>query len=251
MVKIVFALAFCLGLAFCASPSEILARYDINATDDLSDKNGFADLTKISKILEKNQILNFTPSDRARGIEIKFLTKQNSKFLLKPLNLVFDRLNLENYKNLAFLNLDEGEKLRSILLRTNRMVDPGAIYTELKKHKIYVEDFMILGDVMLFRLNFESMNLLTNKEQNELKSSYFINIANTKKAVVKTKGAQVWYPNIAFYDKNLDEISNKISEAKVKELEIKFPPNAHYMHLCDAFAGENIKQGLEIKLIGG
>ena len=251
MVKIVLALAVCLGEIFCASGSEILARYDINASENLQDINGFADISKISKILEKNQILDLSAGDKARNIELKFSTKQSSKFLLKPLNLIFDKLNFGNFKNLAFINSKDNPNLRSILLRTNRTPDPGAIYTELKKHKIYVDDFIVLGDVMLFRLNFENMDLSTRSEQAELKSSYFINISNAKSAIIKTKGSQLWYPNVAFYDKNLNEISNKIEDSKVKEKVIRFPQNAHYMHLCDAFAGENIKQGLEIKLIGG
>lgn len=78
-----------------------------------------------------------------------------------------------------------------------------------------------------------------------LKGEYWFRL-NDIKSLEIISTSQIWYPNVIFYDKNMNIIAVQTSEEKIQAISISVPSGANFMRVGDMFLPSNIKSGISI-----
>lgn len=266
MVKKICVLLACFSQIFAISSLELAKNLlnDESKNSKLSllfsdssykDSNGNLDLSQISRLLKTNSLLNLTLTS-PQSLEMNFKAKADAILFFKILN---DVLNDAGYVYFIPTNLilREGSIDYTIQVESQYILDPGTLYTLLKKSSVYIDNVKRTGTYAYeYDLNFDNAKLLSNVDitlnsptspEKPLKD-YILTLKGAKSIFIKSNTADNWFPKLLFLDKNLNLIKAIESKKQSNEFSQNIPNAALYVIIGDMYSLDNIKRGLSITL---
>ena len=142
--------------------------------------------------------------------------------------------------------------LWAIVPNSRTLIDPGALYVELLKKRVYIKSIKRQGQTS-FAYELDAHNAILEGVDLSLsgirpKDAYFVTCAGRAHIFIKSHTGDSWTPLIYFVDKNLKLIQTVKEQNAKTELNLQLPNGTFYVMIDDAMSIENIKQGLEISL---
>jgi len=77
---------------------------------------------------------------------------------------------------------------------------------------------------------------------------YFINFEEASDLIVLSKPGNQWFPNIVFYDKDLNILEIVKDDKKSRSIKLAIPEDTKYVKIDDIYTLENIKRGLSVMI---
>lgn len=203
--------------------------------------------------LQKNGLLNLR-FNRPAGVTIEFKIKGDNKKGYKILN---DLLQTLGYRYFITKKLENtGEELTwNIFLKVEYMLDPVMFLRELNYVGCKLLDVTKKSQYQwYYEIDFERASLpkASPIEKNEkvkfqkpLKP-IFLDIEGAKLIQVLSRNLNRWFPDIVFFDKDLNVIKDIKIDKVYKGLKTKVPVGTKYVKITDKYNLINIKRGLTL-----
>lgn len=215
------------------------------------DKRNNVNYAILSKELRNRGLLDLQIQNQA-NINITFQGSQQKALVL--INTITKSLEKIGYKYFlsSFFEVNEGKMLWAIVPNSRTLIDPGALYVELLKKRVYIKSIKRQGQTS-FTYELDAHNAILEGVDLSLsgirpKDAYFVACAGRAHIFIKSHTGDSWTPLIYFFDKNLKLIQTIKDQNAKAELNLQLPNGTFYVMIDDAMSIENIKQGLEISL---
>lgn len=217
------------------------------------DGNGKVNYVKITSALQNNGLLNLKYNS-TRFIEVTFTLTNNPK---KSLNILKDSLkSMGHYYFFTKEAIKSDDSLKwTIKLKTAAAISPLKLSKELQKNGCKVVDIQREGSYnWRYSINTEysdinkAEDLIVNNELTLKKSSkpYMLKVSSINALNISSHSGNRWYPNIVFYDENLNIIEIYKDESLHKNLRVDVPNDTKYIKINDLYTLANLKRGLNI-----
>ena len=203
--------------------------------------------------LQKNGLLNLRFNQPA-GVTIEFKLKGENKKGYKILN---DLLHTLGYRYFITKRLEKNQEALSwsIFLKVEYMLDPVMFLRELKYIGCDVLEVTKKNQYQwYYEIDFERASLpkAAPIEKNEkvkfqkpLKP-IFLDIEGAKLIQILSRNLNRWFPDIVFFDKDLNVIKDIKMDKVYKGLKAKVPMGTKYVKITDKYNLINIKRGLTL-----
>lgn len=203
--------------------------------------------------LQKNGLLNLN-FHRPSEVQLSFEVTGDNKKGYKILNDILHTLGFRYY--ITKVLQSNPEKLNWIIsLKVEYMLDPVMFLRELNySGSKIIEITKKSKNHWFYKIDFENAKLLKaeNIQKNEkvkfqkpLKP-LFLDIKDAKSLQVISRNLNRWYPDIVFFDENL-EVLKEIKKGHIhKGIKIDVPLGSRYVKITDKFNLINIKRGLTL-----
>jgi len=203
--------------------------------------------------LQKNGLLNLR-FNKPAGVTIEFKIKGNNKKGYKILNDLLQTLGYRYFITKKLENNSE-ELTWSIFLKVEYMLDPVMFLRELKYIGCNVLEITKKNQYQwYYEIDFERASLpkaapIQKNEkvrfQKPLKP-IFLDIEGAKLIQVLSRNLNRWFPDIVFFDKDLNVIKDIKIDKVYKGLKTKVPAGTKYVKITDKYNLINIKRGLTL-----
>lgn len=215
------------------------------------DKRNNVNYATLSKELKARDLLDLQIQNEA-NINITFKGAQHKALVL--INAVTKSLDKIGYKYFlsSFFEVNEGIMTWAIVPNSRTLIDPGALYVELLKNRVYIKSIKKQGQTS-FVYELDAHNAILDGIDLSLsgvrpKEAYFVTCAGRANISIKSQVGDSWTPLIYFFDKNLKLIQTIKEQSHKSAMDLQLPNGTFYVMIDDAMSLENIKQGLSINL---
>ncbi len=203
--------------------------------------------------LQKNGLLNLN-FNRPTQVAIEFKIDGDNKKGYKILN---DLLQTLGYRYFFTKKLEKNEEglYWIISLKVEYMLDPVMFLRELKYSGCNVLDITKKADNRwYYEIDFTNARILkaARVQKNEkvrfqkpLKP-LFLDIEGAKILQILSRNLNRWFPDIVFFDKDLNVIKEIKMDRVYKGLKTKVPEGTRYVKITDIYNLTNIKRGLTL-----
>jgi len=209
---------------------------------------------KLFKTLQEKGLLNLH-LDKPSNIEVEFKSTDNSFKSYKMLNDTMHSLGYR-YFFTDSMSVTETKNLTwNIILKTEYMLDPVVLIKELRQNGCKILEVTNNGsNKWSYVIDFENAQLSSAikieknekvKFQKPLKE-YMLKVEDAKSLQVISKNLNYWFPDIVFFDKNLEVLSSIKKDYVHKSLKVEVPNETKYIKITDKYNLINIKRGLSV-----
>lgn len=214
--------------------------------------NGEIDSVKVISVLKKNGLLQLL-YEKPIQLRLAFRTKQDPFIFLKIIN---ESLELMGYSYFLTNNAlrDSGGFVWEIYLQTEHVLDPEIFAKTLEAKGCYITNIVRNENhYWFYDINSDHAFLSAKKIESGISTSlgkplkpYWIDIKNAKEVVITAQSSDRWFPDVNFFDENLNLLHAIKSEESTRTLRLNVPTGAVYLKIGDAIMLENIKHGLSL-----
>lgn len=208
----------------------------------------------IFKTLRDNGLLNLG-FNKPQNISLEFKGLNKA---LKSYKILKDLLHVLGYRYF-FTNHFEVENGKNVIwqirLKAEYMLDPVVLLKELQEKNCKILNVENRGNNNWFyEIDFEKaiLNEAYQIEKNEkvkfqkpLKD-YFVMVENAKSLQIISRNLNNWFPDIVFFDENLNVLKTIEKNRIYKGYRTKVPKGTKYIKITDMYNLINIKRGLSI-----
>lgn len=265
MRKLLLILVFALTLKADVNQAvyNIIGSEDYNTHLNLinhifKDKNEFysndaLNFTKISSELEKNGLLKLN-FEESKTIDITFIFNSSPKKSFKNINDILKAIGNQNFIT-TNQTVKENKLYWNIKLTSAAAINPLRLSSELENANCRVVDIKKEGeDKWSYYIDSSNSSLykvedLVSQKTLSLKKPtkpYMIELSNSKLITIDTKIGSIWYPNVVFYDSELNVIKVFEKDKSYSSLNLSVPSETRFIKIDDFYALTNIKNGLNI-----
>ncbi len=215
--------------------------------------NNQLNYTALTQELENNNLLKLSLGS-TRDIEITFNTNNSPKVSQKILNDILKSLGQSNFITKESVVVNDNLKW-TVSLKTAAAISPLKLSQELQLRNCNIIDIKREGD---YKWNYsintngsvlnkvEDLSVTNKLSLKKPLKPYMIKISKASKITIIPNTGSSWYPNVVFYDKDLN-ITGFFEEASLhKSLKLDVPNNTKYIKIDDLNTLANIKQGINI-----
>lgn len=203
--------------------------------------------------LQENGLLKLNLNS-TQYIDVEFTISDNPKKSLKILKDILKSLG--HYYYFTQEAISSNNSLRwSIKLKTAAAINPLSLSKELQSNGCRVSDITREGEnKWYYTINSsnssieKSEDLISNNELSLKKSlrPYMIKVNGASKITIDSNNGNNWYPNVVFYDENLNIIEIFKEDSLHKNLKLDVPNDTKYIKIDDLYTLANIKRGINI-----
>ncbi len=177
---------------------------------------------------------------------------------IKSLKIISDSLKALGYYHYFTKHMlyDENASLTwTINLKTEAAIDPLMLSIELAKHNCKFIDIKKEGYTKwVYTINtsnsiISKASLLTVGEKVDFRKPlkpYFIKIDTARSIDILSKPGNQWFPQVVFYDMNLNILNIVKEDSKHNNLQLEIPEETRYIKIKDIYSLANIKRGLSV-----
>ncbi|MBN1838939.1 MAG: hypothetical protein JW802_02735 [Campylobacterales bacterium] len=214
--------------------------------------NGEVNSVKVISVLKKNGLLQLLYANPVQ-LRLAFRTKQDPFIFLKIIN---ESLELMGYNYFLTNNAlrDSGGFVWEIYLQTEHILDPeifagilearGCVITNIVKNE---------NHYWFYDINSDNAYLSAKKVESGVTTSlgkplnpYWIDIKNAQEVILSVHAGDRWFPDVVFFDENLNLLSSVKAEESTRTLKLKVPQGAVYLKISDMVMLDNIRHGLSL-----
>jgi len=228
----------------------------IFSKEDAYMRNGALDVVKVTQTLKENGLLMLFYSE-PRSVELTFSTNGTALFFTK---LMEDTLHEMGYYRFLTreATLDAHGFVWKISMTSEYAIDPMILRKHLQKRGCGIIDIDRKSKTKWhYAIDMSEAKLgvkeLTHGERHVFKRSlyaHWLDVSGVKKLHVWSLKGNRWYPNIAFYDKNMHLLKVYKQERKTLYKAFHLPKDTFYVKLSDLYSLKNIKDGLRVEAEG-
>lgn len=186
------------------------------------------------------------------------ITFEISNAPIKSMKIIADSLKKLGYyhyftKNLVY-NHDKSI-IWVISLKTEAAIDPLMLSKELAQNNCQFIDIVNEG-YTTWKYVINTSNAILSKADKMIAgekidfrkplSPYLVSIEKASNLTVVSKPGNQWFPNIVFYDKDLNILDIVKEDKKSASLRLTIPENTTYVKIDDLYMLENIRRGLSV-----
>lgn len=212
--------------------------------------DGNVDSIKIIEVLKKNGLMRLL-YDQPVHLKLAFRTQHEPLIFLQIIN---ETLELMGYSYFLTNNAlrDSAGFVWEIYLQTEHILDPIAFANALGAKGCTITNIIKNSDHYWFydinsqqaHLEVKRLELGVSSHLGKPLKPYWVDVKGTKEIVVSAHAGDSWYPDIVFFDVNLDVLSAIKANDAAKNMKLKVPEGAVYVKMSDAVMLDNIKRGL-------
>lgn len=230
-----------------------LINYIFNNKSAYYDGNNQVNYVLLTDKLQANGLLKLDLGS-TQYINIDFTISDNPKKSLKILKDTLKALGYYYYFTQETITANNSLKW-SIKLKTASAINPLRLSTELQQNGCKITDITREGnykwsyDIDTSNSSIDKADDLITNNQLSLKKSlrpYMIKINNASSINIDSNSGNNWYPNVVFYDENLNIIEIFKENSLHDKLKLDVPNNTKYIKIDDLFTLANIKRGINI-----
>ncbi len=220
--------------------------------DQFLTSNGEINSVKVISVLKKNGLLQLL-YDRPIQLRLAFRTQQDPFIFLKIIN---ESLELMGYSYFLTNNAlrDSGGFVWEIYLQTEHVLDPEIFAKTLEAKGCYITNIVRNENhYWFYDINSDRAFLSAKKVESGVTTPlgkplkpYWIDIKNAKEIVINAQSSDKWFPDVDFFDENLNLLHAIKSEESTRTLKLEVPLGAVYLKISDAVMLDNIKHGLSL-----
>lgn len=190
-------------------------------------------------------------------LDIDFVFKGNGVKSLKLLNNTLRNLGYYYYFTQGLSKNTSEETTWTISMNSQYIINPFTLASELKKDEIKIFDVIRENNskwIYKIDTNFANISqsiFVNDNEQVVLQKPlkpYILKTNGANEIEVVSKFQNNWYPNIVFYDENLEILGVCKENKAYGKFSTAVPQNTKYIKLSDLFTLNNIKSGLSVTL---
>jgi len=209
---------------------------------------------RLFKVLKQNGLLDLALK-KPSVIKVEFVSKQSN---IKTYKILYDTMQTLGYQYFFTdkLTLKKDYFDWKILLKAEYILDPIMLLQELHYHHGIVTKIIVQNKTdFVYHIDLQNSSLnntieIQNNEKYRLKKPlkpYMLNLnQNATKLTITSRKLNNWYPNIVFFDTNLNILKNIQKVNIYKKLVVAIPPKTKYIKITDTYNLINIKRGLTI-----
>jgi len=215
--------------------------------------NGQVNYVKLTQKLQSNGLLKLR-YPTTRYVDITFNISNTPTKSLKILKDVLKSLGHYYYFTQEAKSYGNGIKW-TIKLKTEAAINPLRLSTALAKRNCKVTNIIREGSYKWnYSINsnnsniYKAKNLVVNN-QLALKKSlkpYMVKIDYANAISINSNPGNRWYPNVVFYDNDLNIIDIYKDENLQKSLRLDVPTDTKYIKIDDLYSLANLKRGISI-----
>lgn len=203
--------------------------------------------------LQSNGLLDLN-LDSTSYIDVNFVLSNHPKKSLDVLKSVLKSLGHYYYFTTEASKSGDSLKWR-IKLKTAAAINPLRLSKELQDRNCRVVDIKREGNYSWsYSIDtsncdvYKSEDLITNSELTLKKASkpYMIKVSNSNTIRIDSHNGNRWYPNVVFYDDNLNIIEMFKDNSLHSNLKLDVPNDTKYIKIDDLYTLANVKRGFNI-----
>ncbi|MDE5591473.1 MAG: hypothetical protein K2I63_00735 [Helicobacter sp.] len=271
MVKLILILCFCIG-SVLANPKidyEIISLlgvkdYKINQKfiqrlfqneNDFIDKEGEADLYKISQTLKQNGLLKII-FNAPMELQTTFNVAGNP---LAFTSALYDILGAMGYYYFITQQsiLKESSYHLTLLMNTEYAIDPVLLQEHLKNYGYKILKIK-KGDTNKWDYEVQEKTIkypratflepFQKQEKANLSGEYWYQISEGNILSVTSNNASPWYPKIVFFNEKLQILDIFTQATEVRKIRVKIPKSTTFIKISDSYLPIITKNGLTVEL---
>lgn len=215
--------------------------------------NGRIDYVSLTQNLQNNGLLKLNLGS-TRYIDITFILNDSQKKSLNTLKGVLKSLG--HYYYFTTEATKSGSSLKwKIKLKTAAAINPLQLSKELQLRNCRVIDIKREG-INNWTYSIDSSNsdvykaedLVNNRELSLRKplKPYMLKISSASKITINSNSGNRWFPNVVFYDKDLNIIEIFKDDSLQSNLKLDVPNDTNYIKIEDLYTLANLKRGINI-----
>lgn len=206
--------------------------------------------------LKDNGLLNVS-LDAPENITISF---EISNAPIKSMKIISDslkRLGYYHYFTKSLVYNEDKTTTWVINLKTEAAIDPLMLSIELAQNNCKFIDIQKEGYTS-WKYSIDTSDSTLAKSQKLLAGEkvdlrkplkpYFINFDEASDLIVLSKPGNQWFPNIVFYDRDLNILEIVKDDKQARSIKVTIPENTKYVKIDDIYTLENIKRGLSVMI---
>jgi hypothetical protein len=209
---------------------------------------------KILKVLKRNGLLQlFFPQKEHFSIQLNTNT-ENTLFFIK---IIQDSLSKIGYDFVFTKSItkNNGKISWEIDFESEYTIDPLIFIKELNKSGCIVNKLSLNeGKNWIYNLDIsrsfiqdiQTASIHKNIRLKDSKKEYLIKIENGQELTITSHRLNNWYPNIVFFDANLNIINFTKEDSMVNKISLQIPYNTKYIKIGDIYTKKNISRGLKV-----
>lgn len=225
-------------------------------SDEKSFENADAkiDELKVLEQLKRSGLLKLfytAPVD----LTLSFFTQHNPVIFMRVINETLLSMGYNYFITKRVLKDTKG-LLWEIGLSTEHVVDPIYLAKRLELRGCFLEKiekksknewyYQINSDHI--EIQTQDMQMDTTTTLNKPIKPYWIKVEGVSSLSFRSKIADKWFPNIVFFDTDLQVIKDYKKHEVTNSLKIQVPQGAKYAKVNDIYTLDNIKRGLSVYL---
>ena len=218
--------------------------------------DGRVDSIKVIDVLQKNGLMRLL-YEKPVHLKLAFRTQHEPLIFLKIIN---ETLELMGYNYFLTNNAlrDQAGFVWEIYLQTEHILDPVAFANALGAKGCTITRLIKNSDHYWFydidsrhaHLGVKALEYGVNTYLGKPLKPYWVDIRGSKEVIITAHVADQWFPDVVFFDGNLEVLSDTKSEESTKSLKLKVPERAVYLKISDTVMLDNIKRGLSLHVKG-
>lgn len=223
---------------------------------DLEDENNNPNIAQIIDILRSNSLIKLN-YESPKTLKLSFKAHADATIFFRLLNETLAKLGYVYFIPTQLIITDKNISYQ-IQITSQYILDPAIFYDYLKKNDIYITDIRRLGEFDYeYTLDFSKAVFHPNttlvlgeyKQLGKPLQDYVFSLQGAKYIKIKASVLDTWFPKILFLDKNLNLVLAINEKVRKKAYEVRVPKEVEFVVLSDSFDLDNIKRGLEVKLL--
>lgn len=217
-------------------------------------QNGALNYVAVMDKLKDNGLLRVSLNS-PEDISITFVI---SNAPIKSMKIIADSLKRLGYYHYFTKNLiyNHDKSITWVInLKTEAAIDPLMLSKELAKNNCRFIDIRNEGYTK-WKYVINTSNAILSKADKMIAgekvdfrkplSPYLISFDRASNLTVVSKPGNQWFPNIVFYDKDLNVLDIVKEDKKSNSFRVAVPENTTYVKIDDMYTLENIKRGLSV-----
>jgi hypothetical protein len=214
--------------------------------------NGEVDSIKVMEVLKKNGLITLL-YDKPVQLRLAFRTQFEPIVFLQIINETLEMMGYNYFLTNNALR-DQAGFVWEIYLQTEHILDPIAFANALGARGCSITHIVKNNDHYWFydidsknaKLGTKQVEMGVNTSLGKPLRPYWIDVKEAKEVIITAHAGDQWFPDVVFFDANLDVLSDIKSQEATKTLKLKIPAKAAYMKMGDTVMLENIKRGLTL-----
>ena len=192
--------------------------------------------------------------NKPQNVDITFEVQNNPMLGMKIIQDAMQNLGYSYYFTKELI-INNNTMTWKITFKSEYILDPFMFDKELKKSETSINDISKLNDTSWrYNINISNSSIakkikILNNEKVKLSkplSAYMLKIDDAKEIKVISRKLNHWYPNVAYFDKDLNLLGMVKKNRVYSGVKMKIPLNTQYIKIDDAFTLQNIKRGLTV-----
>jgi len=188
------------------------------------------------------------------NVDITFEVQNNPMLAMKTIKDAMQNLGYSYYFTKELM-INENAMSWKITFKSEYTLDPFIFDQELKKSETRINDIEKLSDTSWrYSLDIsnssiaQKINISKNEKVKLSKplNAYMLKVDDAKEIKVISKNLNHWYPDITYFDRDLNLLGMVKKSRVYKGVKMKIPKNTRYIKIDDAYTLQNIKRGLTV-----